>query len=269
MASRRVLLLSRITQLQINAGLRRFLSTSSSSPSPASTDKAKRGLSFVRGAALAVVGVTIPLVGVSIYVREWRQDQLKTLLEASTDKSKPGYLWYPVDDLAINLKRMGLMGRAVEGAKSVKEELGVIRQWHQDRGFVGGLVLRDLEQPLFGEEHLEDIVGDPMRRARRECYYLYYERTPSAEIKQQIFCRGTTLAIDILTCLQAWYVYDEELDARLHIGFRNHADRLIQDVVPMLVKDKRATIQVNGHSLGEESNKLNHIVSVPMLQALR
>ena len=155
-------------------------------------------------------------------------------------------MWYQVGDLITNMRRAGLMGEA----KSVKGELDAIQQWHREHNFGGGLVLRDLEQPLFMDEDLEGIVEDPMRRARRECYYLYYERTPAAEMRQEVFCRGTTLWIDILTCMQTWYVYDEELDVKLHAGFRHHADRLIEDLIPLLVKDRRATIAVSGHSLG-------------------
>jgi hypothetical protein len=120
-----------------------------------------------------------------------------------------------------------------------------------EHNFKGGLVLRDLKQPLFGEEDVEEMLEDPMRLARRENYYLYYELLPSAEIRQEIFCRGTTLKVDVLTCLQFWYVYDEELEAWLHLGFRNHAERLVNDMLPLLVvNDKKATIHVHGHSLG-------------------
>jgi pimeloyl-ACP methyl ester carboxylesterase len=91
-----------------------------------------------------------------------------------------------------------------------------------------------------------------MQLARRECYYLYYEITGNGEIKQQIFCRGTTLLIDILACLSFWMVYDKELECRVHLGFRNQADRILQDIEPLLspASDKRTTVEVSGHSLG-------------------
>jgi hypothetical protein len=153
------------------------------------------------------------------------------------------------------------------GATSVKEELDSIRKWHHQRGYKGGLVLRELTQPLFDdddddegmgyqqhqhEHYLQDLALDPMRLARRECYYLYYEITGNGEIRQQLFCRGTTLMIDILTCLQLWMVHDEELGCRVHFGFRNQADRILEDLQPLLAPstDKRTTIEVSGHSLG-------------------
>jgi len=84
----------------------------------------------------------------------------------------------------------------------------------------------------------------------KECYYLYYEIQPNGNIQQQLFCRGTTVAMDIITCLSMWMVYDEELDCRVHWGFRNQADRILEDVQPLLNNDNRTTIEVAGHSLG-------------------
>jgi hypothetical protein len=37
------------------------------------------------------------------------------------------------------------------GAKSVKAELDDIRKWHANHGYKGGLVVRELTQPLFVE----------------------------------------------------------------------------------------------------------------------
>lgn len=214
-----------------------------------------KGRPYSRQVLIGLVVAGIPFVGISIYVREWRREHIKRLPRASCallegDDEGKAYLWYPIDTLISDVRRSGLMGHIVKGAQSVKQELDSIRNWHSDRNFKGGLVLRDLQQPLFGEDGIEEMFEDPMRLARRECYYLYYERLPSAEIQQHIFCRGTTLKVDILTCLQFWYVYDEELDATLHVGFKNHAERLVDDLIPLLVKDERATVQVSGHSLG-------------------
>ena len=99
---------------------------------------------------------------------------------------------------------------------------------------------------------LEELLEDPMRLARRECYYVYYEIQPSGRLVQQVFCRGTTLKVDILTCLQAWTVYDEELQCRVHRGFRDQADRVLADLVPLLAPPHhaRATVELAGHSLG-------------------
>lgn len=224
---------------------KRLVLVRSFSSKPTATERVTRpGKAYLRGAALGLAIFTVPL---SYFGREWRKEQIQLLDAASKNMESPGYLWYQVNDLILNMKRAGIMGQT---AKSVSGELGVIQKWHQDNGYTGGIVLRDLEQPLFLDD-MDDIVEDPMRRARRECYYLYYERTPTAEIRQEIFCRGTTLFVDVLTCLQFWYVYDEELETKVHRGFRNHADRLIEDLIPLLVKDnKRATVSVSGHSLG-------------------
>ena len=163
--------------------------------------------------------------------------------------------------LATTVARAGLMGTSVPGAKSVKHELEQIRKWHVDHGFNGGLVLRELTQPLFDVSDIdEDVVegGDDVESIphhellQRECYYLYYELTSRGETKQQIFCRGTTLRADMQTCINAKMKYDEELGCRLHAGFLEHADRLLNDVLPLLAptSNRRATVEVCGHSLG-------------------
>jgi Lipase (class 3) len=86
--------------------------------------------------------------------------------------------------------------------------------------------------------------------ARRECYYLYYEFKPTGAIVQQIFCRGTTLMEDVGTCLQMWMIYDDDCQCYVHKGFRDQANRILQDVIPLLIKSPRATIELCGHSLG-------------------
>jgi len=149
-------------------------------------------------------------------------------------------------------------------SKSVKNEMDRIRQWHHEHGYKGGLVLRDLTKPLFGMEIWEsteeepvgltmlEIVEDPTRLARRECYYMYYELKGNGAIRQEIFCRGTTLFADILTCLNLKMVYDDDLECRVHQGFLNQANRILQDVLPLLapITDRRATVELAGHSLG-------------------
>jgi Lipase (class 3) len=187
------------------------------------------------------------------------------------------------------IERSGLMGQR-PGTKSVKEELDVIRKWHADHGYKGGLVVRELLQPLF-EQHYHDsltttptnttptttttnntksstIIDDrqqPQQQrscmtledlvhpnlARRECYYMYYEITPNGEIKHDIFCRGTTLTIDIWTSLTTWMKYDEELDCRVHMGFNRQATHILHDILPLMAPPSpRTTVRVSGHSLG-------------------
>lgn len=181
----------------------------------------------------------------------YKNNYSKTKTSLSSPRSFP--------DVVQTIQRMGLMGKH----KSVHKELDDIRKWHVDRGFKGGLILRDLHQPLFAdalEENsssssnvTENNTNDTERNLEwRECYYLYYEIKGTGEIQQQLFCRGTTLAVDIWTCLQSWMVHDKDLDCFVHQGFRNQADRILHDVLPLLAPptDRRATIHVCGHSLG-------------------
>lgn len=107
--------------------------------------------------------------------------------------------------------------------------------------------------------------------ARRECYYLYYEVKSNGAILQQIFCRGTTLLDDVGTCLQSWMIYDDDCECYIHKGFRDHANRILNDVIPLLVPPppnnsnttlndsskptssshrRRVYVEVCGHSLG-------------------
>jgi Lipase (class 3) len=136
-------------------------------------------------------------------------------------------------------------------------------------GYKGGIVLRDVTQPVYGENSHDSHSNERYDRKglqdesiqyqqnmlnQRECYYLYYEMKPNGMILQQIFCRGTTLWDDMITCLQCWMVYDDDCQCYIHKGFRNHAERILRDVIPLLIdptlSSSRATIEVCGHSLG-------------------
>jgi hypothetical protein len=227
--------------------------------------------SIVRRNAFLVASIVgISSLTICFYIRKLRYQMIEGLPLAATVLSEKEQ--QELTQLAV---RTSLMGRG----KSVKGELNDIRKWHQDHGFKGGLVLRELDKPLFWvdaseNDHdgihdngnnsdsttssttttpttsLEELVLDPMRLARRECYYLYYELRGNGHLHQEIFCRGTTLWVDIFTCLQVWMVHDDELECKVHHGFRSHANRLLQDLQPLLAKDQRATISISGHSLG-------------------
>ncbi|KAG7355109.1 lipase class 3 [Nitzschia inconspicua] len=220
--------------------------------------------------------VLVTSIGISWYVREWRENKLQELqfvdsAEGTSDSSSslqpPQLLPRSTQEILQIVERTGLMGRP--GAKSVKDELEDIRQWHVERGYKGGLVLRELLQPLF--EHRsdpnQDISDNEMQRnnngiitledlanpnlARRECYYLYYEIKPNGEIKHDIFCRGTTLSIDIWTSLTTWMEYDQQLDCRVHMGFNRQATHILEDILPLMAPPgPRTTVRVSGHSLG-------------------
>ncbi|KAL3906266.1 MAG: hypothetical protein SGILL_009340 [Bacillariaceae sp.] len=208
--------------------------------------------------------------GVSWYTRYWRNQQLQKLEFYDPDNPQSNnYLPRPPEDILRTVERAGLMGKP--GMKSVKEELEDIREWHAERGYNGGLVLRELLQPLF--EHCSDNEASQDHKmtqgaggdddgltlqdythpnlARRECYYMYYEITPTGEIKHEIFCRGTTLTIDVWTSLTTWMEYDEELDCRVHMGFNRQATHILDDILPLMAPPgARTTVRVSGHSLG-------------------
>ena len=174
--------------------------------------------------------------GASWYNRKWRKSKLAALPLASAEvlgKHRD------IREVLANIERSGLMGYQ----NSVKAELDFIREWHQERGYRGGLVVRELDQPLFSA--LKDNRGgavpgnfgnnadsssasqrrntvskkksgsiEPLSLRElntRECYYLYYEVLGNGQIVQQIFCRGTTLRDDVGQCMKSIYLYDPEL----------------------------------------------------------
>ena len=190
-----------------------------------------------------VVLFTFLTVGTSLATRQWRQQHIDTLIPVTEAEAA---------ELATTIERAALMG-----AKQTHEELDRIRQWHWQRGFLGGIVLRDVTKMAKEEEETSSdvwrfILGEErmqqIQRARRECYYVYYEITSTGQHVQQIFVRGTSLWIDVITCLQTIMIYDEELQCRVHQGFQHHAHRILKDILPLLSKD--ADVELCGHSLG-------------------
>lgn len=218
---------------------------------------------------VAIVGiVTTTGALVSYKTRQWRNQHLQELPEWQTLSRTPQHTNRTVQELTRTMERAKLMGKVQDG---VSRELEDIRAWHTENGYKGGLVLRELNIPIFtsstdnndddnddndstitDQHHAEFEFLDAMALARRECYYLYYEVKGNGEIKQEIFCRGTTLSVDVLTCLSFWSKYDDDLQCRVHLGFGNHAQHLLKDILPLLAPplDKRATIEISGHSLG-------------------
>lgn len=214
-------------------------------------------------------------LGYSIYTRKWREGHLVDVpsvnesdfyigsndsynIEKNHNYSKEGNkLRRDLLVLEKDVARNGLMGKF----DSVKDELEKIRSWHQKHGYRGGIVLRELNLPLYNPKNDEKNIegGDDVEtippsssRSQRECYYLYYEIKPNGHTLHQIFCRGTTISEDVYTCLQSRLVYDDELGIHVHSGFRDHANRLVKDVVPLLgpTNTVRSTVEVSGHSLG-------------------
>lgn len=226
-------------------------------------------------AAYALAAVSA-MSAVSIYTRHIRHEKVSSLTSAQDSGLLSRYkALYIIETIT----RAGLMG----STKSVREELDLLRKYHIEHGYHGGLIVRDLSQPLFSFDEHNDAksaiaesdsqiwndegVRDTMKKtavesdsgsiernidmAQRECYYLYYEIKPNGHTKQEIFCRGTTLLVDVMTCLQSWFVYDEELGCHVHHGFKKHADRVVEDVLPLLAKPSDlSTVEVAGHSLG-------------------
>jgi hypothetical protein len=245
-----------------------------------------RGPHAAAAAALALAGAAV-LVYQGREVRRRRRGRIERL-DLASDAWPDRYPRRPLGEVGPLVERCGLMGRT----RSVKTDLDYIRQWHARNGYRGGLVLRDVSLPPFFYEEkeeaeeeeegladtqpqstsaggptktstgaspasylrltLKDLLLDPARLARRECYYLYYEITPAGHQRQQIFCRGTTVFMDALTCLEAWMSRDADLGCRVHRGFGRQADRVLEDVIPLLAPpgDRRATVEVCGHSLG-------------------
>lgn len=236
---------------------------------------------------IIVTSCTIFTVGYSVHTRKWREDHLNEVPNAlnngifylgkmhdqfhhndlnNNHRNNNHNTQIQRDILALDniITRTGLMGKA----QSVKDELDRIRTWHQDNGYKGGIVLRELDIPLYSPETFkaeedgdESFVegGDdvdltslkPTQMKQRECYYLYYEIKPNGHTLQQIYCRGTTIRDDIYTCLQSRLVYDDALGIHVHSGFLNHANRLVTDVLPLLGPPiSRTTVEVSGHSLG-------------------
>ncbi len=218
-------------------------------------------------------------LGYSIETRKWREDHLVEVSSALSNNYKDTFYIgeNKVDEnIIINRKkekgikrdllileniiaRTGLMGKF----HSVKDELDRVRLWHQENGYRGGIVLRELNVPLYNPDDMDDVIegGDdveavtalkPTQMKQRECYYLYYEIKPNGHTLQQIFCRGTTISEDVYTCIQSRLVFDEDLNIHIHKGFRDHANRLVKDVLPLLGPpfSKRATVEISGHSLG-------------------
>ena len=250
------------------------------SNTPNATDeKASKKISKFFAATVGVVGIT---AGSSVYTRQVRDAKLDEVPLASEcgrftledevshseqeeDSNPKSITVRSLKELDMRVQRTGLMGKSVPGSKSVKEELQEIRKWHQDRNFQGGVVLRELTVPVFGsksntsfqtykEKEKEEVKSFTKEHlSQRECYYLYYEIKPNGHNHYCLFCRGTTMFEDVKTCLDSKLEYDDELGIHLHRGFKDHAQRLADDVEPLLGGTKnndRATIEVSGHSLG-------------------
>ena len=226
-------------------------------------------------------------VGYSIYTRKWREDHLmdvpsvnesdfflgnsnnssinNTKYNGNHNHKEGKKLRRDLFVLEKDIARNGLMGKS----DSVKDDLDRIRSWHQAHGYKGGIVLRELSIPLYSPESNDEVVegGDdveyiPLSSSQRECYYLYYEIKPNGQTLHQIFCRGTTISDDVYTCLQSRLVYDDQLGIHVHSGFLDHANRLVDDVLPLLgpTNSVRSTVEVSGHSLGGMSVQMNLFV---------
>jgi Lipase (class 3) len=219
-------------------------------PDDASTTTARLPVRISSTRALLLLAL-VGTVTTSLATRQWRQRQIDGLEELVVTEAE-------AVELATTLERAALMG-----AKSTSEELERIRVWHAQRGYLGGIVLRDVTKLVQAEDTEADpeppwpdvwklVLGEErmrqVQRARRECYYVYYEITDAGQHVQQIFVRGTSLWIDVITCLQTIMVYDAELQCRVHLGFRQHAHRILNDILPLLSKD--AEVELCGHSLG-------------------
>lgn len=207
----------------------------------------------------------VAFTGLCIYTRHWRNSHLSEVpfaqdagaffvsrQEDTLNESEFRYGRRDLTSIINMITRAGMTGTSIPKSKSVKQELEIIKEWHQKHGYNGGVVLRELYVPLYSEEGIDDTTLPSPEEAlySRECYYLYYEIKPNGHQLHQIFCRGTTLMRDVQTCLNSRMVYDEELGIRVHAGFLAHAERLVKDVQPLLGKGTMESVEVAGHSLG-------------------
>ena len=196
----------------------------------------------IRNRRIAVGAAVSGVVAASINLRRWREENQVDLPLALS-------MSYSPQEVLTFVERGSLMGYV----PNVSHELHDIREWHRANGFVGGITLRELSKPLYGRHTPEtDTIDTNDDFTHRNCYYLYYEITGTGQVKQQVFCRGTTVQKEVITDLKTVYVYDDELGCNLHMGFREKADRLLADLEPLLTdpSDQRATVEVCGHSLG-------------------
>mmetsp|Transcript_27040 Transcript_27040/g.62496 ORF Transcript_27040/g.62496 Transcript_27040/m.62496 type:complete len:389 (-) Transcript_27040:45-1211(-) len=120
--------------------------------------------------------------------------------------------------------------------------LDVIRQWHVDHGYTGGVIaVKNVEE---GELRTE---SDPPRPWEL-CYFVYYELAPSGRLKQEVFMRGTSTPSDLRVDLETKKVWDEELGCYFHSGFLRRANDALRDLEPLL--QRGAELTLSGHSLG-------------------
>jgi len=91
----------------------------------------------------------------------------------------------------------------------VGHELQALREWHAARGYLGGIVLRSLDEGVYSNAPAAAAApdGPPVLHAERECYYLYYEVLPNGQRVQQLFVRGTANLADVKTDLKTTLVY--------------------------------------------------------------
>jgi len=133
-----------------------------------------------------------------------------------------------------------------------KANLEVVRKWHVEHGFLGGIVSRCLRPeaqekrdtarrpPVDAEASSDDVKSFG--------YYLYYELEPNGRLVQQVFVRGTSGAADLKDDFETKKVWDEELQCYFHSGFLRRANTVLQDLEPLL--QRTSSLSLSGHSLG-------------------
>eukprot|EP00816_Leptocylindrus_hargravesii_P010497 CAMPEP_0196802182 /NCGR_PEP_ID=MMETSP1362-20130617/1847_1 /TAXON_ID=163516 /ORGANISM="Leptocylindrus danicus, Strain CCMP1856" /LENGTH=516 /DNA_ID=CAMNT_0042173413 /DNA_START=90 /DNA_END=1640 /DNA_ORIENTATION=- len=254
-------------------GYRLMTSTTSSSSNTAKriTKSALEKSSRLRaGATIGGCSIAAALFGLSIYVRRFRDEKLKHLPQTTVNTMERD-----LEDVSMTVERVGLLSSP--GIWSVKKELEKIRKWHDEKGYRGNLIIRELGVPFWrrsgsAEEEktsddgvvVEDVEsGHTLQRwcASRshkknrmicEVYYIYSEKMECGKVLQQIFCQGTAL-LAMRTAIKSIYIWDKELECNLHWGFLDYANKLLQDLEPILAHAKSSenvVIELCGHSLG-------------------
>lgn len=223
------------------------------------------------GSTIGGCAVAAALCGFSIYLRRFRDEKLKNLPQTTVNTMERD-----IEDVSVTVERVGLLSSP--GIWSVKKELEKIRDWHEEKGYRGNLIVRDLgtapfwRRPGLSEEETkasdgiaaEDVESGhnlqrwcasrshKKNRAICEAYYIYSEEMECGKVLKQIFCQGTA-PLAIRTAFKSLYLRDEELECNLHWGFLDYANKLLNDLEPILAHAKateNVVIELCGHSLG-------------------
>eukprot|EP00929_Paragymnodinium_shiwhaense_P093108 TRINITY_DN53188_c0_g1_i1.p1 TRINITY_DN53188_c0_g1~~TRINITY_DN53188_c0_g1_i1.p1 ORF type:complete len:491 (+),score=104.43 TRINITY_DN53188_c0_g1_i1:63-1535(+) len=174
---------------------------------------------------------------------------------------------------------------AVSGHEQRERDLQNVRRWHMENGFVGGIVVRSLDDhghsagnsvafqrrvsSRRGKQGAAADTSSPVAELPSQSdgstaqaaqtmsegdweadlvYYVYYELSGHGELEQQIFLRGTSNREDVALDFEVKKAWDPETECYFHAGFLRRAQRVLADIEPLL--QQNAVITLAGHSMG-------------------